>query len=1170
MSKSDYEASAARDSEIRPSPPPSDTVRVSLTTPGKNSPPSLELGPEEWATAEELSRLDPQLAGLYRAGLELLSRAGEPGLTYLLAHAGRELSRGVLSLLAGTEASLPEDTAAEIPDNEGNRRTISTILQLPPGHPLVTRWFQLHSTLVRAVHFRQAGPAPREVRDAFTGLSDLLFGRIGPYFATHAQLDAFLRIESPDQSAVGRVRPMLARPVQRQYFFSSLAHPGWLAPLDAAGQFDDTPEITDLGDGKWQLRPWPEGEYLVRVSALEPDRVADILLRVPKSLKNPVVWNLVARAAVALPADRGARLARHLESALRSSSPTWFSMNVIPLVGKLARAEREEALGLAAHLLWLNNPPDPNVQGAVTAGAVYRPPRDTEWVLARLDSYTLGEFLKDAVPALEAFRLGETAALLSKTLERAVWLVEKAGGAGESYLRGSTGWCPWLEGVAPDDDVRAQLAVALAGVATRTAARGEQEAANVLDTLGKYEHEIFQRLRLFVLTAAGRFAQGRLDDVIADSRLIDSPPSEREYASLLRAQFNQASPQAQRLFSYALERGPDPERVKNVLKYREAEPTQEEIGEIVADWQRRRLLWFHEQIPELLRPMAERLGVEPKKPSEEERALNEEGFYIGGVTCVGERSPVPAKELASMTPEAIVSYLETWRPDGASHREGPTIRGLELALAQYAADQPESGATVAGRLKSASPEPGYVSALLGGFKEALEKGRTVPWEQALDLAAFAVARANEVEGESGDSNLAREWRWAAGAAARLIEKGCEGNHIPESHEDTVWAITAEALRSAATWAEGDDSEEYRTFYSVLSTALNTLSGHLVDALIDVALWEFRRKHPGEDGATMRDSTAVTHRLVPLLEEVLGRGGRAGLAAQAMLGHYIPQVLLMARAWTMESAQRLFDGGARCPATRPIWAAYLTRSRFYENVFRDLRPWYVVAADAGTTGEVDQQDRDWSPPRHLAMHVLTAVLWGLAEVGDPDGLVGRTFSNVTVADRSHAYWAVFRGWSDSDSKIDAELTTRLVRFWEWRLDQLEALDDEKERSEEAAGLKWLLAAPHVPAADALRLGRRTLDLIGDKLKDRGSTLWERLAELSESDAGGAYEIAERLIQRALTQDYPYLPFERVAPTLRRALKSDASIKDRAIRLIHTLGERGLFEYGKLLGGDDQPE
>lgn len=222
------EQDKSEESDFRPAPTPIQDTKLPLTVAGAVTLPSFELSPEQWVTAEELSRLDPQLAGFYRLGLELRHRAGEPGVSYMIAHAGRELSRGVISLLAGTDVALQGDTTSEIPDNEKNRGAISTILQLPPGHPLVTKWFQLPSTLVGSVHFRQTGPPAENVRKAFLRLSELLFGRIGPYFATQAQLDAFLLIDSPDETIVDQVRPMLARLVQRNYFFGNLARTGWL------------------------------------------------------------------------------------------------------------------------------------------------------------------------------------------------------------------------------------------------------------------------------------------------------------------------------------------------------------------------------------------------------------------------------------------------------------------------------------------------------------------------------------------------------------------------------------------------------------------------------------------------------------------------------------------------------------------------------------------------------------------------------------------------------------------------------------------------------------------------------------------------------------------------------------------------------------------------------
>jgi hypothetical protein len=173
--------------------------------------------------------------------------------------------------------------------------------------------------------------------------------------------------------------------------------------------------------------------------------------------------------------------------------------------------------------------------------------------------------------------------------------------------------------------------------------------------------------------------------------------------------------------------------------------------------------------------------------------------------------------------------------------------------------------------------------------------------------------------------------------------------------------------------------------------------------------------------------------------------------------------------------------------KPPRAAYEHHEDIHDNAFRDLRPWYVAAADAAAAASEDAspRDRTWAPPRHLAVSILAAVLRGLASVGDVDGLVERTFLNVKVEDRTYAYWGIFRSWSDSEGEIAPELLERLVRFWEWRLQQLQSSNDSDQRTEEAIGLRWFLATPHVPAIDALRLGRRTIELSGVDVEDRGA-------------------------------------------------------------------------------------
>lgn len=270
------------------------------------------LGPREKATYSELARLDPRIAGLFLFGHQLVARVRpDPGAVYLLAHVGRELSRGVVSALLGDESPAPPTEGEELPETESNRRRIGAVLGQPPMHAAVTEWFRLTKTFSRSCHLYVNVPSPdgAKVSQAFVEFSALLYGRVAPYFATAAELDALLAVAEPSAVDVTRVEALLTRVQQRRYFFSKLEHPGWVTPLAARGHFANPPERVVHADGSWQMRAWPEGEYLARVALHEPEAVTDQLARVPDTLENPAVWGVVADAAMALPVALAARLA---------------------------------------------------------------------------------------------------------------------------------------------------------------------------------------------------------------------------------------------------------------------------------------------------------------------------------------------------------------------------------------------------------------------------------------------------------------------------------------------------------------------------------------------------------------------------------------------------------------------------------------------------------------------------------------------------------------------------------------------------------------------------------------------------------------------------------------------------------------------------------------------
>ena len=86
------------------------------------------LSVNEEAVASELRRIDPHLAGLFERGLALTDEIDEPGVRYLVAHVGRELSRAVISTMTGETNVQPGPAADDAEAGEHFRKRLASVV----------------------------------------------------------------------------------------------------------------------------------------------------------------------------------------------------------------------------------------------------------------------------------------------------------------------------------------------------------------------------------------------------------------------------------------------------------------------------------------------------------------------------------------------------------------------------------------------------------------------------------------------------------------------------------------------------------------------------------------------------------------------------------------------------------------------------------------------------------------------------------------------------------------------------------------------------------------------------------------------------------------------------------------------------------------------------------
>ena len=1074
------------------------------------------LSPREQATMGQLRLMDPQLAGLYEHGIRLLREIRQSGNVYLLAHCGRELSRGVLQLLLDDEGL--EASAQEL--QQEHRPRIAQALYLPDNDLRVNEWFRLHRLFCNSVHWRYPGLSGADadaVRDAFERLSSLLYGRVAPYFATERELDSLLEIELPTAEYARRLRDLQLRFGQRTYFFGRLTNPAWVEYLDDAGFFSNPPVRQVNPDQSWHARAWPEGNYLVKAAAGAPAAVSAVLEAVPPLNDNPAVWNIVAKAARCLPSDLAVSMVPRLTRALKTVPAQFFSESVADLVVVLAEEKRDQAFELADHLLYVADCHE--VDEEAKEGLQFL--ESTDWVFPRFGHHSHDKQITRIVAALETLAPKQTLWLLLTKIQRVERLADDLDlGRSWHFMRLET------EGQPDRDDVVAMLVEGAIEVANRLAAKGPVEAEWVMGTIDSQNGNFFSRICYLVLAQVGNHLQGRLDQVLQSEEARSPGFSAADLAALLRAQFRNASDGARSDYVEAVKAGSQ---------------------------QRRILTFFRGDIPEEFHDLATELGVPSVEPPYRERQLAEVGVYSEGSYWRGDESPVSAVQLSTWSPEEVVSFLRGWR----SSERIESVFGLQRSLATYAKENAPAALSVLNCVVEEGVDPSAVEGILDGLGKAAEAGSDLDWGEALAGVREVMQLVTTLDLDRTES--IGQWRSAAGRATRLIEEGCRKDSIPFELASEVWALFDKATTVPTIWQV--KGRQDRSLEAVIEATLNDASGNVANAVMSGALWDYRSRTRRSDNLEedwVQARHWVQQPLLPILDRWLEDEGPNAAVPRAVMGGYLPQLHLLAPEWVEAHAPNLFQGGLEDPVRRPTWTTYMSRALPHGTVFDALRPWYLRAAKEAAVwvAAVGDVVGARNPTQKLAFHLVIAYLLELVSVGDEDRLLETAYENLSSTDWGHAYWAVSRG-SVPESSLQ-----RLVDLWEWRILELEKDEGSDRTMEQAKALGWLLWTPEIPAVDLIRLGQATARLARGHIEMYSN--WERMLVLAQIDPDGAFRIVKAVLRTQLLADFPYVAVEEVRPFLAHVLRAgNPETQDQARSLVNELGEFGFRELKDLL-------
>lgn len=266
--------------------------------------------------------------------------------------------------------------------HEKDIHAILTGLGLPKDDPVAQTWLTYAGGLHERAHrhaLNPPRPLDQEFVEFFNGMQDVLrevLTRFETRFGGSFRLiDELLAKSDPANEDAKRLKQSVPNTlVTYRRFFEGIPDGRWLESLREEGFFANLPGPETDEEGTGVLPSWPQSGYLVRVAAVEPEKVKEIVLELPNT-ENVRVHEDVAEAACAMPPRLAAEVVPKVMEGL--DSPYYTSAlprNLGELVAHLASGGfTEEALRLARELLALVPQEDEGGEVALLATRDPRP-----------------------------------------------------------------------------------------------------------------------------------------------------------------------------------------------------------------------------------------------------------------------------------------------------------------------------------------------------------------------------------------------------------------------------------------------------------------------------------------------------------------------------------------------------------------------------------------------------------------------------------------------------------------------------------------------------------------------------------------------------------------------------------------------------------------------------
>ena len=948
----------------------------------------------------------------------------------------------------------------------------------------------------------------------------------------------------PTAEQVEKALALLTQPQLYRRFFEGLKNPEWIAPLREKKFFSQPPAVErDEARGTIGFRAWPESEFLLRMAPIAPKEVCETILAVPATDNFRVHVDFV-EAAVALPADLAAKIAEMEIEWLRTQDVLFI---LYPeKLGKLAvhlaaGGKAEISLHVFEALL--------EIRSKAAEKEKHEYLRESK-ITPRFDIWHYRDILKKQIPEL-ASRLGlPLLKVLCGILDQYLKVAEKSrvdSGRDHSYV-----WRPAIESHSQNHDgqLNSALVSGCRDAAETLLAKGVAPLDEVLGEVGQYKWTVFRRLSLHLIRRFAAANSAILQAAIGDEKLFDDISVRHEYTLLLRERIQDVPPELFNAVLGWIEKGPDLEDWKKGEAELEGKhPQNDEAERYRKMWQRERLSWFQDKVPDLWKEKF--ADVLAKFPAPDHPEFP---FYMSS-GWVGPESPKSAAEIKKLSVTDLASFLSTWEPQNKGLMEA-TREGLGRTVTDAVKSDPERFSIEA--KKFTGLDPTYVRAFFVGLEEALRAKKKINAEEVLNLAEWAVSQPRALSGPRGRDEDP-DWGWARKVIASFLGPALEDDHVPLGKREQVWRVLSAIINDPDPTPEDEPEPAAENSMGPETLSINTARGQALHSVVRYALW-IRRQMEKEPAAAQRLQRGFAE--MPEVREVLDAHldlkNDPSPAVRSVYGQWFPWLVLLDVTWAKQAAKTIFptpEATDRCRTA--AWLTYASFCPPYDNVF-DAIPEIYACAIATLGQNAGVKSRYGDPDERLGQH-LVAFYWRGRMGLEPTSPLVKYFSDASDKMRASVITHIGRNLKGTKDEIPPEVLGRIKNLWDWLMDGPLA---STVGPETAAAFGWWFISEKL--SDDWAIPRLVAATKLAKNTEPEHFVVERLPTLADKWPVEVLSVFDTLARND-KEGWRVMHWGKAATTvLDLAYRSgDPNAKRAATELIHYLGTRGYLEFGKIL-------